>query len=278
MGRRGVNASEGPLAPPAPARFDVLTLHPPMVRACLLSSVLGRAVERGLVHIGVHDIRDAATDRHRTVDDAPFGGGAGMVMRVDVVARALAGVRRPESHVVLTAPGGRRFDQGVAHELASRPHTILVCGHYEGIDARIESLVDEQLSLGDFVLTGGEIAAAAMVDAAARLLPGVLGNEASAGEESFGDGLLEYPHYTRPRVWEELAVPEVLTSGHHGGVAAWRLAQAKARTRERRPDLWAAWCERHGVQVGDPIPGIDPMPEKPRRRRGRRVDGEVPNR
>lgn len=258
-----------------PPRFDVLTLHPAMVRACLLSSVLGRAVERGLVHIGVHDIRDAATDRHRTVDDAPFGGGAGMVMRVDIVAAALAAVRGPGSHVVLTVPGGRRFDQGVAHELAARPHTVFLCGHYEGIDARVEALVDEQLSLGDFVLTGGEIAAAAMVDAAARLVPGVLGNEASAGDESFADGLLEYPHYTRPRVWEGQEVPDVLLSGHHGKVNAWRLALSQARTRERRPDLWEAWCARHGVDVAAPIPGFDPMPAPERRRRRRRtVDGD----
>lgn len=256
--------------------FDVLTLHPAMVAACLHASVLGRAVERGLVHIGVHDIRDAGIGRHRTVDDAPFGGGAGMVMRVDVVAHALQALRRVDSHVILTSPGGRRFDQSVAHELAARPHTILVCGHYEGIDARVEELVDEQLSIGDFVLTGGEIAAAAIVDAAARLVPGVLGNEASAGDESFASGLLEYPHYTRPRVWEGREVPEVLVSGHHGKVEAWRLAQAKARTRARRPDLWAAWCAREGIEVGAPIPGVDPTPEAPRRRRRRRVDEPGP--
>ena len=255
----------------APPRFDVLTLHPQMVRGMLFASVIGRAVERGLVHIGVHDIRDAATDRHRTVDDAPYGGGAGMVMRVDVVARALAAVRTPEARVVITSPAGRRFDHNAAVELSQRPHTILLCGHYEGIDARILSMVDEELSLGDFVLTGGEIAAAAFVDAAARLVPGVLGNEASAGEESFVDGLLEHPQFTRPVTWEGADVPEVLRSGHHGRVAAWRLAQAQATTRARRPDLWAAWCARREVDPGAPIPGVDPMPERANRRRRPKV-------
>lgn len=235
-------------------RFDVLTLHPEMIRATLLTSVIGRAVDRGVVGVGVHDIRDHATDRHRTADDTPYGGGAGMVLKVDVVARALDAVVREDSHVVMTSPAGRRFDQAVARELAARDHVVFLCGHYEGIDARVGSRIDERLSLGDFVLTGGEIAAAAMVDAAARLVPGVLGNAASAVEESFADGLLEHPHFTRPLSWEGLEVPDVLRSGHHGRVADWRLAQARARTRRDRPDLWAAYCERHGLDPDLPLP------------------------
>jgi len=253
-------------------RFDVLTLHPEMVRATLLSSVIGRAVDRGVVHIGVHDIRAAATDRHRTVDDTPYGGGAGMVMRVDVVARALAAVRTPESWVVITSPAGRRFDQGTAVAWTQRPHVIVLCGHYEGIDARILQLVDEELSLGDFVLTGGEIAASAFVDATVRLLPGVLGNADSAVEESFADGLLEHPQFTRPLSWEGHEVPEVLRSGDHGKVAAWRLAQAQGRTRAARPDLWASWCARNERDPSALIFGFDPdaQPERRRRRRAKK--------
>jgi tRNA (guanine37-N1)-methyltransferase len=243
----GLSAGEGGEPEAAPPRYDVLTLHPEMVRACLLTSVIGRAVKQGRVQIAAHDIRDCATNKHRTVDDTPFGGGAGMVMKVDVVAAALARVRTEASHVVLMTPAGRRFDQAAARALSARPHVIVLCGHYEGIDARVERLVDEQISLGDFVLTGGEIAAAAVVDAAVRLLPGVLGNDASSADESFSDGLLEYPQYTRPRVWEGEEVPEVLLSGHHGRVAAWRLEQSMARTQALRPDLWAAWRARRGV-------------------------------
>lgn len=240
--------------------FDVLTIHPDIVRACVHGSVLGRAVGRGLVDIGVHDIREVTTDRHRTVDDTPYGGGAGMVLKVDVVAAALARVRRPDSHVILTSPAGRTFSQADARRLATLPHVVLVCGHYEGIDARIEALVDEELSLGDFVLTGGEIAASAIVDATARLLPGVLGNAASAGEESFDDDLLEYPQFTRPLAWEGREVPDVLRSGDHGRIRAWRLAQAQARTAARRPDLWARHCARHGL---DPtvVPEVDEDPD-----------------
>lgn len=239
--------------------FDVLTIHPDIVRACVHGSVVGRAVARGDVAIGVHDVREVATDRHRTVDDTPYGGGAGMVLKVDVVAAALARVRRDDSHVILTSPAGRPFSQARARELAALPHVVVVCGHYEGIDARIEALVDEELSLGDFVLTGGEIAAAAIVDATARLLPGVLGNAESAGEESFDDDLLEYPHYTRPWTWEGRSVPEVLRSGHHDRIRAWRLAQARARTAARRPDLWERHCGRHGL---DPAvaPEVDEDP------------------
>ncbi|MBN2799553.1 MAG: tRNA (guanosine(37)-N1)-methyltransferase TrmD [Deltaproteobacteria bacterium] len=220
-------------------RFDVLTLHPELVRAPLGQSILGRAATEGLIEVGIHDIRAHATDRHRTVDDAPYGGGAGMVMKVDIVGAALDAVRRPDSHVILTSAAGRPFTQRRAEELAKLPHLILLCGHYEGIDARVEALVDEEISLGDFVLTGGELAAMAIIDATARLLPGVLGNAASSVDESHTSGLLEYPQFTRPRAWRGQAVPEVLLSGHHGKIQAWRAAQAEERTRSRRPDLWA---------------------------------------
>jgi tRNA (guanine37-N1)-methyltransferase len=209
-----------------------------MVRGCLFHSVLGRARRHGLVEIGIHDIRDHAAGRHRMADDTPYGGGAGMVMKVDVVGAALEAVKREGSHVVLTSPAGKPFCQADAERLSTYDHVIFVCGHYEGIDARIDALIDEELSLGDFVLTGGEIAASAMVDAAVRLIPGVLGNETSAAEESFSEGLLEYPQYTRPRSWRGLDVPEVLLSGHHGKIASWRREMAETRTRTRRPDLW----------------------------------------
>ncbi len=219
-------------------RYDVLTIHPEIVSAPLRLSVIGRGTASGAIELGVHDIRAFAQDRHRTVDDAPFGGGPGMVLKVDVVGAALAAVRREHTHVILMTAAGRPFDQATARRLAALPHLVFVCGHYEGIDARIETLVDEELSLGDFVLTGGELAAAAMIDAVARLIPGVLGNEASPLDESHADGLLEYPQYTRPQVWNDLAVPEVLLSGNHARIAAWRREQALLRTQARRPDLW----------------------------------------
>lgn len=243
------------------ASFDVLTLHPEMLRATLLTSVIGRGVGQGLLHIGVHDIREFGHGKHRSVDDSPYGGGAGMVMKVDVVAAALESVRRPDSHVILTSPAGRTFTQEDAHRLAGLPHVVVLCGHYEGIDARVEGLVDELLSIGDFVLTGGEIAAAAMIDAAARLVPGVLGNEASSGDETFHDDLLEYPHYTRPREWRGESVPDVLMSGNHSRIQAWRRASSYRRTALRRPDLWRKHCERHGlapdsaVDVDEPASG-----------------------
>lgn len=237
-------------------RFDVLALHPDMVRGPLGGSILGRAIAAGAIELRVHDIRDHGLGRHRSVDDAPYGGGAGMVMRVDVVAAALDAVRAAGgvdgARVVLLSASGQRFDQRVAERYARLPGLILVCGHYEGVDARVEGLVDEELSLGDFVLTGGEVAAVAVVDAVARLVPGVLGNAASPADESFTAGLLEYPQYTRPRMFRGVEVPEVLVSGHHAKVAAWRKDQARRRTRARRPDLWAAAVASGGaVDDGD---------------------------
>lgn len=223
-------------------RFELLTLHPELVLSPLHHSILGRAIADGRLEVGVVDIREYASGRHRTADDAPYGGGAGMVMKVDVVASALEAVRRPDSYVLLTSAAGTPFTQAKAAQLARRSHVILLCGHYEGIDARIETLVDEQVSLGDFVLTGGEIAALAVIDATARLLPGVLGNAQSAIDESHSSGLLEYPHYTRPRVWRGLEVPAVLLSGHHGQIEAWRRSASAERTRTMRPDLWARYA------------------------------------
>lgn len=232
--------------------FDIVTLHPDMLRPLLLTSVIGRGVQRGLVQVGIHDLRDWATDRHRTVDDAPYGGGPGMVIKIDVVGAALAALRRPDSRVLLTSPAGRVLNQQMAANLARQPHTLILCGHYEGIDARVEGLVDDMVSLGDVVLTGGEIAAAAIVDASARLVPGVLGNEASPLDESFSSGLLEYPQYTRPWSWEGQEVPEVLASGHHARIEQWRRAQAEERTRRWRPDLWERYEAARRRNQADP--------------------------
>lgn len=231
------------------SRFDVLTLHPEMVRVPLGASIVGRAVDAGTVDVRVHDLRDWAEGKHKQADDSPFGGGPGMVMKVDVVARAIASVADADTRVLLTSPAGRPLTQADARRWAALPRLLIVCGHYEGIDARIETMVHEEVSLGDFVLTGGEIAAMAIVDATARLIPGVLGNAASIHDESFGVGLLEYPHYTRPREWNGLSVPEVLLSGNHARIEAWRREIAADRTKTRRPDLYAAWASR-GVDDG----------------------------
>ncbi len=219
-------------------RFDLLTLFPDLCRGPLDHSILGRARAAGLLEVGIHDMRPFGLGRHRQADDAPYGGGSGMVLRVDVVDRALEAVRRPDSHVILMEASGAPFTQAVAARLAALPHIVLLCGHYEGVDARVrDTLVDETLSVGDYVLTGGELAALVVVDAVARLVPGVLGSAESLAEESFARGLLEYPQYTRPRVWQGHAVPEVLLSGHHARIEAWRLERARERTRRVRPDL-----------------------------------------
>jgi tRNA (guanine37-N1)-methyltransferase len=234
-------------------RASVLTLFPAMFPGPLGASLAGRALESGRWSLDVTDIRDFATDRHRTVDDTPFGGGAGMVLRPDVADAALASVADGRTLICLT-PRGRRFAQADAARLATGPGVILLCGRYEGIDQRvIEARGMEELSLGDFVLSGGELAAMVMLDAAIRLLPGVMGAADSATEESFSDGLLEYPHYTRPADWQGRRVPDVLLSGHHAAVAAWRRAESERITRERRPDLWAARAStRFPAPVADP--------------------------
>jgi tRNA (guanine37-N1)-methyltransferase len=216
--------------------IDVLTLFPAMITGPLSESIPGRIQERGLVEIRVHDLREWGLGRHRSVDDAPYGGGAGMVMRPEPIAAALDGLRRPESLVVLLDPAGRTFDQARAHDLAERSHVVIVCPRYEGIDDRVRDLVDLELSIGDYVLTGGELPALVIIDAVIRLLPGAI-DDASTAEESFAAGLLEYPQYTRPPSFGGRNVPAILTSGDHGAVRRWRLRESLRRTLERRPDL-----------------------------------------
>ena len=222
----------------------MITIFPRMVEGPLSDGIVQRAREAGLVDLRVHDLRDHTDDRHRTVDDAPFGGGPGMVMKAEPFFRALEAVRRdgPEGSeaVVLLSPRGRRFDQEAARRLASLDRLVLLCGRYEGIDERVaQELATEELSLGDFVLTGGETAALAVVEATVRLLPGALGDEGSAESDSFEGGVLDWPHYTRPASWRGHDVPEVLLSGDHGRIRRWRRKEALRATRERRPDLLA---------------------------------------
>jgi tRNA (guanine37-N1)-methyltransferase len=219
-------------------RCDIVTIFPEFFDSPLATGLLSKAVERGLLDVRCHNLRNWTHDRHRTVDDAPFGGGAGMVMRPEPWFEALDDLlAEGPAHVVLLAPDGRRFDQRAAARLAAQPRLVLCCGRYEGIDERVRSRVDEVLSVGDFVLPGGETAALVVLDALARLLPGVMGNASSATEESFAAGLLEYPQYTRPAVYRDLEVPEVLRSGNHGAIARWRRDQAIERTLRIRPDL-----------------------------------------
>jgi tRNA (guanine37-N1)-methyltransferase len=216
--------------------IDVLTLFPAIIEVPLGESIPGRILERGLATVRVHDLREHGLGRHRSVDDTPYGGGAGMVMRVEPVVAAIETVRRPESLVILMDPGGEVFSQARAGDLAMRPHLVFVCPRYEGVDERIRAFVDLELSIGDYVVTGGELPALVVIDAVLRLLPGAI-DAASTEEESFGAGLLEYPQYTRPPSFRGMDVPPILTSGDHGAVAAWRRQQAMERTRARRPDL-----------------------------------------
>jgi tRNA (guanine37-N1)-methyltransferase len=222
--------------------FDVLTLFPAMFDSPLRESIFGRAVEKGLLSVAVHNLRDWAEGRHKVVDDSPYGGGDGMVLKPEPVARALTELRRrsPGARVLLMTPQGKTFRQADARELARESGLILVCGRYEGFDERIRPLVDAEFSLGDFVLTGGELAAMAMIDAIARLLPEVLGSSGSAETDSFADGLLEYPHYTRPVEFMGMRVPEVLLSGNHAAIARWRRREQLRRTLLRRPELLAS--------------------------------------
>lgn len=217
---------------------EVLTLFPRMIEAPLEESILGKARAAGLVRVTVTDIRDFAEGKHRVTDDVPYGGGAGMVMKPEPLVAAIekARERNPKARTILMSPQGRKLDQKLVHDLAD--DLILVCGRYEGVDERIMEWIDDEISLGDFVLTGGELAALAVVDAKARLVPGVLGNDQSVKSESFGgEGLLEGPQYTRPPDFRGRKVPEILLSGDHARIAAWRREQALQRTRERRPDL-----------------------------------------
>ena len=228
--------------------IHVFTVLPQILEPALAGGLLGKARERGVVTVRVHDIRDYATDRHRSVDDAPFGGGAGMVLLPEPIFRAVEATQPPRP-LMLLSPGGRRFDQDMAAELATTPGFSLLCGRYEGVDERVrEHLADEELSIGDFVLAGGEAAAFVVVEAVTRLVPGVMGNETSAEQESFADNLLEHPQYTRPADFRGWTVPDVLRSGDHGLIARWRKAQSLAKTLARRPDLVAA---RGGLTAGE---------------------------
>ncbi|MBM3535718.1 MAG: tRNA (guanosine(37)-N1)-methyltransferase TrmD [Alphaproteobacteria bacterium] len=230
-------------------RATVLTLFPGMFPGPLGISLAGKAIEEGIWTLEALDIRGFASDKHASVDDTPFGGGAGMVMRPDVLDRALASVEdRPGPRIYLS-PRGRLLDQARVKELAQGPGVVLLCGRYEGVDERvIQARGLEEVSLGDFVLSGGEPAAIALIDAAVRLLPGVMGAAEGLVEESFEAGLLEYPHYTRPREWQGRTVPEVLISGHHEKIRAWRRAEAERVTAERRPDLWSRY---RGARSGE---------------------------
>jgi tRNA (guanine37-N1)-methyltransferase len=228
--------------------IDVLTLFPAMVEGPLGLSIPGRIQEQGLADIRVHDLRDFGLGRHKAVDDTPYGGGAGMVMRVEPLVAAIESVKRPESTVILPDPAGEIFTHGRASDLAARPHLVILCPRYEGVDDRVRAFVDLELSIGDYVLTGGELPALVVIDAVIRLLPGAIDDQSTA-EESFSAGLLEYPQYTRPPSFRGMDVPSILTSGDHGAVARWRHDQSLARTRDRRPDLLGRI---------DPAPPVDP--------------------
>jgi tRNA (guanine37-N1)-methyltransferase len=243
-------------------RIDVITLFPGLYPGPLGESIAGRALSRGLAELRTHDLREWGIGRHRSVDDYPYGGGAGMVLRPEPIAEALDAMAAPEPGLVrvLLDPGGLPFRQALAHRLAEAAHLVLVCPRYEGVDERVRSMVDLELSIGDYVLSGGDLAAMVVIDAVLRLLPGAI-DDASAAEESFADGLLEYPQYTRPAEFRGMGVPDVLVSGHHGEVARWRRDQALARTQRQRPDLLAT-----------PGPSADPAgaarPRTARRRSG----------
>jgi len=229
-------------------RIDILTLFPEMFEAFASTSIIGRAVDRGLTDIRVTNLRDYAVDSYKTVDDSPYGGGPGMVLICQTVFDAVADIRKKSDSpgkVIMLTPQGERLTQSLAGKLSTEDHLILLAGHYEGFDERIRTgLADMEVSLGDFVLSGGEIAAMAICDSAIRLLPGALGKDESVDEESFSAGLLEYPQYTRPQVFEGMEVPEVLLSGHHANIEKWRRQQAEERTKDRRPDLWDAYQGR----------------------------------
>ncbi len=221
-------------------KIDILTIFPAMCQVPLGESIVKRAREKGLVQIAVHDLRDWTSDKHRSVDDMPYGGGQGMVMKPEPIFAAIRELRGENTRVLFLTPQGHRLDQPAVARLAAAPdaHYILLCGHYEGVDHRVvEALVDEEISIGDYVLSNGATAAVVLVDAMVRLIPGVLGDERSAGDDSFAEGILEAPHYTRPPEFEGMEVPEVLLTGNHARIEEWRRAQARARTRQNRPDL-----------------------------------------
>ncbi len=219
-------------------KIDVLTLFPAMFAGPLDESIIKRARQKGLLDLNIHQLRDWTHDRHKTVDDKPFGGGPGMLMKVEPLFEAIESLKRAESKVILLSPSGRQFNQRIAQDLAEQQDLLLVTGHYEGFDERIrEALADDDLSIGDYVLTNGALPAMVVIDAVARLLPGVLGDDESSRDESFSHGLLEYPQYTRPAEFRGMKVPDVLLSGNHAAIEKWRRAQAQLRTENRRPDL-----------------------------------------
>ncbi len=219
-------------------KIDVLTLFPAMFAGPLDESIIMRARKKGLLDLKVHDLRDWTHDRHRTVDDRPFGGGPGMLMKPEPIFEAVESLRRENTKVILLTPGGRKFSQPIAAELAGEKDLLFVTGHYEGFDERVrEALADDELSIGDYVLTNGALPAMVVIDAVTRLLPGVLGDDESSRDESFSHGLLEYPQYTRPAEFREMKVPDVLVSGNHAEIEKWRREQAKLRTERSRPDL-----------------------------------------
>ena len=219
-------------------KIDVLTLFPAMFAGPLDESIIMRARKTGLLDLKIHNLRDWTHDRHKTVDDKPFGGGPGMLMKCEPLFEAVESLRREKTKVILLSPSGRKFSQAIARELAAEKDLLLVTGHYEGFDERVrEALADDELSIGDYVLTNGALPAMVVIDAVARLLPGVLGDDESSLDESFSHGLLEYPQYTRPAEFRGMKVPEVLLNGHHAEIEKWRREQAKLRTKEKRPDL-----------------------------------------
>lgn len=218
-------------------KIDVLTLFPEFFSGFLSASLLGKAIEKGLLEVDLHQIRDWATNKHKTVDDTPYGGGHGMVMKVEPLVAAIEAVSRPESHRVLFSARGRPLTQARARELSAQEHLVLLCGRYEGVDERVTDYVDEEICIGDYVLSGGEAAAVVLIDAVSRLVPGVLGNAGSVETESFSEPLLEYPQYTRPEEFRGSRVPDILLSGNHAAVDEWRREQSIERTKRLRPDL-----------------------------------------
>jgi tRNA (guanine37-N1)-methyltransferase len=224
-------------------RFDIVTIFPAMIEQALATGVVGRAIERGTLTAAVHDLRDFTTDRHRVVDDVPYGGGPGMVLKPEPLFRALDAIAAQsgdDAHVVLTSPQGEPLTQETARGLSGRAHVVVLCGRYEGVDERVRARVDQEISIGDYVLSGGELPALVIVDAVARLVPGVVGDEQSIVDESFTRGVLDFPHYTRPAEFAEARVPDVLLSGNHADIRRWRKRAAIRRTFERRPELLEA--------------------------------------
>ncbi len=218
-------------------KIDVLTLFPEMFTGPLDVSMVARARKAGLLDLQIRNLRDWTHDRHKTVDDRPFGGGPGMVMKPEPIFEAVESLADERTRVLMTGPAGRKFNQGIARELAGQEHLLFLCGSYEGFDERVRALAHDELSIGDYVLTNGGLPAMVIIDTVARLIPGVIGHEESAADESFSHGLLEYPHYTRPAEFRGMKVPDILMSGHHAEIERWRREQAKLRTQERRPDL-----------------------------------------